>query len=100
MALAGVILLGLTLGAELDLVAYLTSRYFDLNRFGLLFGVIGALITLAGGAGPWVVSLVYDHAGSYRPVLLAAFPMCLAAAALFVSLQPYRDRTPTSAAAN
>ncbi len=100
MALAGVILLGLTLGAELDLVAYLTSRYFDLNRFGLLFGVIGALITLAGGAGPWVVSLVYDHAGSYRPVLLAAFPMCLAAAALFVSLQPYRGRTLTSAAAN
>lgn len=89
-AFAGVILLGLTLGAELDLVAYLTSRYFSLERFGLLFGVIGALITLAGGAGPWLVSLVYDNVGSYRPVLLAAFPMCLTAAALFVSLRPYR----------
>ncbi|MBJ7483109.1 MFS transporter [Brevundimonas sp.] len=99
MAFAGVILLGLTLGAELDLVAYLTSRYFDLDRFGLLFGVIGALITLAGGAGPWVVSLVYDHAGTYRPVLLAAFPMCLVAAALFASLKPYRARTPKPAAA-
>lgn len=91
-AFAGVILLGLTLGAELDLVAYLTSRYFSLERFGLLFGVIGALITLAGGAGPWIVSLVYDDVGSYRPVLLAAFPMCLAAAVLFVSLKPYRTR--------
>lgn len=88
-AFAAVILLGFTLGAELDLVAYLTTRYFSLERFGLLFGVIGAMITVAGGAGPWVVSLVYDGFQSYRPVLLAAFPLCLASAALFLTLRSY-----------
>jgi MFS family permease len=88
-ASCAVLILGLALGAELDLVAYLTSRYFRLENFGLLFGTIGGLITLAGGAGPWVISLVYDHRHSYLPVLWAISPICLISATLFLLLGPY-----------
>ncbi len=87
-AAAAVLILGLTLGAELDLVAYLTSRYFGLAHFGLLFGTIAGLVTLAGGAGPWAVNLVYDAVHSYRPVLLFACPMCIGSAVLFLLLKP------------
>jgi len=92
-ASAAVLILGLALGAELDLVAYLTSRYFRLENFGLLFGTIGGLITLAGGGGPWVISLVYDFHHSYLPVLWAISPMCLISAALFLFLGPYPKLT-------
>jgi MFS family permease len=88
-ASAAVLILGLTLGAELDLVAYMTSRYFRLENFGLLFGTIAGLITLAGGGGPWLISLVYDYCHSYLPVLWAITPMCLVCAILFLFLGPY-----------
>jgi MFS family permease len=91
-ASAAVLILGLALGAELDLVAYLTSRYFRLENFGLLFGSIAGLITLAGGGGPWLISLVYDLRHSYLPVLWAIIPMCLISAALFLFLGPYPHR--------
>lgn len=90
-AIAAVLIIGLALGAELDLLAYITSRYFDLRYFGTLFGTIGGFITLAGGIGPVVLSLVYDKTGSYVPALLAAIPISLLAALMFLLLGPYPD---------
>jgi MFS family permease len=88
-ATAAVLILGLSLGAELDLVAYLTSRYFDVGNFGFLFGTLAGIVTLAGGGGPMLLSEVYDHTHSYLPGLWAAIPMCLVSASLFLTLGPY-----------
>ncbi|HEX7875294.1 MAG TPA: MFS transporter [Sphingobium sp.] len=88
-AAAAVLILGLALGAELDLVAYLTSRYFGLRNFGLLFGTIGGLITLAGAAGPLAMNIVYDATKSYDSALWFYIPICLAASLLFLFLGPY-----------
>ena len=90
-ALAAVLIIGLALGAELDLLAYITSRYFALRYFGTLFGTVGGFITLAGGAGPVILNWVYDIAGSYEPAMLAAIPISLTAALLFLLLGPYPD---------
>ncbi|MBV1918053.1 MAG: MFS transporter [Sphingomonadaceae bacterium] len=99
-AMAAVMILGLALGAELDLLAYITSRYFDLNYFGTLFGTIGGFVSLAGGAGPLILNLVYDMTGSYVPALLAAIPICLAAALLFLLLGPYPENLDASSQAH
>jgi MFS family permease len=88
-AVAAVLILGLALGAELDLLAYITSRYFELAYFGTLFGTVGGFVTLAGGGGPVLLNLVYDATGSYTPALLAAIPISLTAALLFLLLGPY-----------
>jgi len=88
-ATIAVLVYGLALGAELDIVAYLTSRYFSLSRFGTLFGIIGAFITLAGASGPVLLNLVYDRMGTYMPALWAGMPLCLASAVLFLFLGPY-----------
>lgn len=88
-AAAAVLITGLTLGAELDLVAYLTSRYFGLQNFGLLFGTIGGLITLAGALTPLAMNMVYDSTASYAGALWAYLPICLVSAALFLSLGAY-----------
>ena len=88
-AIAAVLIIGLALGAELDLMAYITSRYFELTFFGTLFGTIGGFVTLAGGMGPVLLNLVFDATGSYVPALLGAIPVSLAAALLFLLLGPY-----------
>lgn len=85
----GVLILGLSLGAELDAVAFLASRHFGLRNFGALFGTISGLLALATGLGPLFVSLVYDHTKSYDMVLIGYVPLALIAAALFASLGRY-----------
>ena len=88
-AAAAVFILGLALGAELDLVAYLTSRYFGLRNFGLLFGTIGGLITLAGAVAPLIMNLIFDATQSYAIALWAYIPLCLISALLFLLLGAY-----------
>lgn len=92
-AAVAVVFLGLALGAELDVVSYLTSRLFDTRHFGMLFGAIVSFITLAGGLGPFLVNAIFDWTGSYRLALMIAIPMCMASALLFLSMRlPPRER--------
>jgi len=84
-------LLGLSLGAELDCVAYLTTRHFGMRSFGVLFGTISGLLALATGLGPLLVSLTYDLSGSYDIVLMACIPLILLSAFCFLSLGRYPD---------
>jgi cyanate permease len=90
-AAIAVLIFGLSFGAELDILAYLTSRYFDVANFGLLFGTIGGFIGLAAGNGPWVLQSVFDAQSSYLPALYGMIPICLVAALLFLLLGPYPE---------
>ncbi len=89
MATIAVLVLGLSLGAELDAVAYLTTRHFGLRSFGMIFGTISGLLALATGLGPFLVNTSYDITGSYYPAVTAYIPLCLLASALFFSLGRY-----------
>ena len=90
-AAVAALVLGLSLGAELDAVAYLATRHFGLRNFGVIFGTIAGLLSLSTGLGPLLVSLTYDLSGSYVPVLAAYIPLSLIASALFFSLGRYPD---------
>ena len=52
---------------------------------------IGGFVTLAGGMGPVLLNMIYDATGSYTPALLAAIPVSLTAATLFLLLGPYPE---------
>ncbi|MDT0509823.1 MFS transporter [Novosphingobium sp. MMS21-SN21R] len=93
-AAIAVLIFGFSLGAELDIVAYLTSRYFGRENFGFLFGTIGGCLGFASGNGPVALNAVYDATGSYTPALWAAIPLCLLSAALFLCLGRYPDAAP------
>ncbi|MCB2060535.1 MAG: MFS transporter [Novosphingobium sp.] len=88
-ASVAVLVAGLSLGAELDAVAYLTTRHFGMRNFGAIFGTISGLLAFATGLGPFLVNLTYDFAQSYVPVVTAFIPMSLLASALFFSLGRY-----------
>lgn len=88
-SLAATAILGLALGSELDSVAYLATRHLGMRSFGVLFGTISGLLSLATGLGPLVVSYVFDVTGSYTLVLWAYIPLCALSAIMFLSLGRY-----------
>ena len=90
-AAAAVLIFGLSLGAELDIMAYLTSRYFKAESFGMMFGTIGGFVGLAGATGPVILNRVYDLTQSYVPALWGILPVCAISATLFVLMGPYPE---------
>src|SRR5690606_37832864 len=84
-----IIIFGLAVGAELDVIAYLAGRYFGIRSFGAIFGIIVGLMTLGSGLGPVVANLVYDLTGTYALVLLGAVPLALCSTVLLATLGPY-----------
>lgn len=85
-------LIGLGMGAEVDIMAYLTSRYFGLRAFGEVYGYTFASFVLAGALGPWLMGFGFDRSGSYGSILVVFMLATLAAAALMTRLGPYRFR--------
>jgi len=88
-ATVAVLIFGLSIGAEMDVLAYLAARFFGLQKFGTLYGFMVGLLTFGGGLAPVLASLSYDLSGSYLPVLWAIVPLCLLTGYLFLALGPY-----------
>lgn len=91
-ALIIVVIFGLATGAEFEVASFLTSRYFGLQNFGLLFGTIAGLLSLAAGTAPAFFGHIYDQFGSYDRAILIALPLSLLASLLIASLN--RDPKP------
>jgi MFS family permease len=86
----GTVLCGLGIGAEVDLMAFLVSRYFGIRHFGAVYGLMFALFSLGVGLGPWLMGLSHDYLKSYVPMMIV-FEVALATAiALLLPLGPYR----------
>jgi MFS family permease len=83
------VILGLSIGTELDASAYLASRHFGMRNFGTLFGTINGMVLFVVGLAPLASNYVYDRSGAYQIVLWLIIPACLVSAALFLSLGPY-----------
>lgn len=83
---AGAVLVGLGLGAEVDLIGYLQSRYFGLRAFGQVYGYLFAVFTVGSGIGPFVMGATFDAAGSYRPILMVFLVVLVGAAVVMLSL--------------
>jgi MFS family permease len=93
---AAALLLGLSLGAEVDAVVYLASRHFGIERFGILYGSLNGLVTLGTGLGPLLGGYIYDRFGGYDPLFVILAPCFVISALLVGSLGAYpsADTTP------
>ncbi|HXT87087.1 MAG TPA: MFS transporter [Verrucomicrobiae bacterium] len=97
---ASAISVGLGIGAEADVMAYLVSRYFGLRSFAEIYSYAWVGFVISVAIGPYLMGLGFDRTGSYRlPLLAFVFP-ALAAAILIGRLGPYRfgPQRPASAA--
>jgi len=91
---AGAFLVGLGLGAEVDLIPYLTSRYFGLLDFGKVYSSAFAAFALAGALGPLIMGAGFDRTGSYSGPLAGFLVATVLGAILMGRLGPYRFRPP------
>ena len=90
--LVAVILIGLLLGAELDLLAYMASRLFGQRAFGAIYGWLYAMYAIGFGISPFAIGRLHDSFGSYDYALVGSI-LCLAVAALAViGLRPPSPR--------
>ena len=86
------VLVGFGIGAEVDIIAYLTSRYFGLRSYGAIFGWIWAVFGVSGGLGAYLMGLGFDKTGSYAVPLIGFFWAAVLATLLTLRLGPYRYR--------
>ncbi len=87
---AGSILCGVALGAEIDLMGFMVSRYFGLKSYGAIFGTMFGIFGGATGIGPYLSGLSFDRYHSYLPAF-AFYEFALVAICLiFLPLGPYR----------
>jgi cyanate permease len=80
-AAIGTILVGMGLGAEVDLIAFLLSRYFGMRSFGEIYGYFFSIFMVGAGLGPLAMGVSYDRTGSYE-LMLICFAVALALATL------------------
>lgn len=81
------VLIGLTLGAEVDVIVYLTTRHFGLKNFGALYGGLMAALSIGTATGPLVAARVFDLYGDYTPFLWLTIA-CMAGASLAMMTLP------------
>ena len=92
------ILIGLGMGSETDAVAYLSSRYFGIARYGLVFGILISVYGLSIGVASWLVGWAFDATGSYESVLIALVGCVAIAIALIITIgSPPRDPSSSNA---
>lgn len=89
----GVVLIGLGLGAEFDLMAYLISRYLGFRAYGRIYGITYAAFGVGAAIGPVAMGVAYARFGSYQPGLFLLAIVPAAAALLLMLLGSYRFAT-------
>lgn len=84
-----VLIIGLAAGAELDLMAFLVSRYFGLVSYGSIYGALYVSFSIGAGVAPFAFGTAYDQFGSYEPILAVVSGMSIVGAVLLLFLGPY-----------
>lgn len=87
-AFVAAMLVGLAAGAEVDVMAYLASRYFGLKHFGAIYATFFSIYAVGTSAGPVFTAWLVARTGEYGPAL-----WCLVGALCASSLLLLRFRS-------
>lgn len=98
-AIVGAMVIGLAVGAEVDLIAYLVSRYTPLPAYGATYGALYAIYLLGGALAPFAIGYAFDLTGSYQLPLFASAACLFVAGAVVWTLPPMPPVRPTSTSA-
>lgn len=83
------LIIGLAAGAELDLFAFLASRYFGLQHYGAIYGALYMFFSVGAGLAPVGFGVAFDVFGNYGPVLYLVAVMSILGGALMLTLGRY-----------
>jgi len=86
---AGAVLLGLGMGSEADIVAYLVGRYFPYDIYSRVLGAMWVAWAWGGGIGTFLSSLTFRWTHSYGTALALFVALLLASVVIITRLGPY-----------
>ncbi len=89
--IVGAACLGFGMGAELDLVAYLVSRYFGLRSFAELYAYIFMGYVFGTASGPLIIGISFGETGSYHAALTVFAILIMLTATVLMRFRPYPD---------
>lgn len=92
-AILTVIALGFMLGAEIDLMSFITLRYFGTRAYGIIFALMFATYTLISIIGPVAGGLLIEARG-YEAIYQVAAVAWGAATLMFIVLSRMSDEKP------
>jgi hypothetical protein len=78
------------MGAEVESMAYMVSRYFGLAAFGTSYGVAFGAFMISGSAGVLLMGAGYDRFHSYTVPLASFCAAMVLTTILLTRLGPYR----------
>jgi predicted MFS family arabinose efflux permease len=81
--------LGLAAGAELDLLAFLTARYFGRARFSKLYALLYAGLAIGSATAPAMFSRLREVSGDYAASFLSSAALFALAGGILLLLGPY-----------
>jgi MFS family permease len=85
-AILAVGIIGVALGSEVDVMAFMTARQFGTRSYGTIFGVVSGLWAIATGLGPTLANRIYDVTGGYVLALELAIPLFVLTSILLYAL--------------
>ena len=91
-AVVACVLLGVSMGANFALGAFLTAKLFSTSVFGVIYGTLMSISAIGAALGPLAISAVYDMSGSYAPGFWAGVGAAALAAVLLINLSPVRGQ--------
>lgn len=84
--LLSVLSLGFAAAAEVDLVAFLVSRYFGLKAYGQTYGSQLTAFYFGAAIGPALIGIAYDRFGGYSQSLYVISGVLIAGALVLATL--------------
>jgi sugar phosphate permease len=84
-------MIGLSLGAEVDLLAYLCGKYFGLSSFAEIFALLFISVLMGSALGSVAFGYGFDSMGSYAEVLVFSAILNTVALLIITRLGPYPD---------
>ena len=93
LTLLAILGIGLAAGAELDLMAFLISRYFTIDQYGYVYGWIYVFFSLGAGTAPAAAGWSYSISSSYQSTLMAIALAATLSAAAILCLGAYPVRS-------
>lgn len=94
-AVLGAVCYGLAVGAEIDIIAYLTARYFGMRAYGRIYGCLYATVLVGSTFSPVLYGLCFDRLGSYTPAIAVSAVLLGIAAGLLLLLPRFPDHEET-----
>jgi MFS family permease len=90
-AVLGALAMGLSVGAEIDLIGYLTARYFGMRAFGRIYGLLYTAVLIGSACSPVAYGVLFDMTHSYATSLYAAAALLAVSACLFLTMRRFTE---------